>query len=79
MKQMWQIFQLGGITICHNLLADLGDQWEEEYADEYANDTYQGADNLFFDMNDVGENELGNLHQEIVRDYAVAFDEEEDF
>lgn len=60
--------------ILNNMLAALGDQWDDDFADDYANDMYKGADNLFLEMaNVIGDDKLGHQRRELVRDYVVAF------
>lgn len=60
-------------AILSNMLADLGDQWEEEFKDDYLNDNYRSAAGP--EMAVGPTDPIGVLRREIVRDYAVSFDE----
>lgn len=62
-------------AILSNMLADLGDRWEEEFNYDYLNDNYETAGVLEIE---VGQNDqIGVIRRELTRDYAVAFDQEE--
>lgn len=64
--------------ILHNMLAALGDAWEEEFADDYSNGAYEDVDNLFLEMeNVIGDDEVGHSRRELVRDFVIAFNDEE--
>lgn len=60
-------------AILSNMLADLGDQWEEEFKDDYMHENYESAVGLEMDVDPTDP--IGVLRRELVRDYAVSFDE----
>lgn len=69
-------FILTWIKVCSilsNMLADLGDQWEEEFKDDYLDDNYQTTAGLEFEGDQMDL--VGVLRRELVRDHAVSFDQ----
>lgn len=61
-------------AILSNMLADLGDLWEEEFKDDYMNGNYESTSLLEIEVSP--NDPIGVLRREITRDYAVAFDEQ---
>lgn len=55
------------------MLADLGDQWEEEFKDDYLDDNYQTTAGLELEGDQMDL--VGVLRRELVRDHAVSFDQ----
>lgn len=60
--------------ILSNMLADLGDRWEEEFKDDYMNENYENTRLLEIEV--LENDPFGVLRRECTRDHAVAFDEE---
>lgn len=69
-------FVLRWIKVCailSNMLADLGDQWDEEFDDDYLHDNYESAAGLEVEVDPVDS--IAVLRRELVRDHAVSFNE----
>lgn len=69
-------FVLKWIKVCailSNMLADLGDRWDEEFEDDYLHDNYQATATLELDGDPI--NLIGVVRRELVRDYAVSFNQ----
>lgn len=69
-------FVLKWIKVCailSNMLADLGDRWDEEFEDDYLHDNYQATAALELDGDPI--NLIGVVRRELVRDYAVSFNQ----
>lgn len=56
------------------MLADLGDQWEEEFQDDYIHDNYEVAAVLEIEVDPTDP--IGVLRRELVRDHAVSFNKD---
>lgn len=63
-----------GCGILSNMLADLGDQWEEEFKDDYIHNNYEVAAGLEIEVDPTDP--IGVLRRELVRDHAIAFNQE---
>lgn len=61
-------------AILSNMLADLGDQWEEEFQDDYIHDNYEVAAVLEIEVDPTDP--IGVLRRELVRDHAVSFNKD---
>lgn len=70
-------FMLTWIKVCSilsNMLADLGDQWDDEFKDDYLEDNYQGTSGLELEGDPIDL--IGVLRRELVRDHAVSFNQD---
>lgn len=63
-----------GCAILSNMLADLGDQWEEEFEDDYIHDNYEVAEVLEIEVDPTDP--IGVLRRELVRDHAISFNQD---
>ena len=59
-------------VLLHNMLAQLGDAWDDEFADDM--EDILAIPEINLDVNDGLENDdIGYQRRELVRDFSVAF------